>query len=509
MLCISVLCPIAAAFILVLLTPLFNWYISVYKNKSLKNIPGPKPYPIIGNSNLLGKTPSEYLKCLMHLQKQYGNFYKLWTGPTLRIVINKPEYLEDLLTSNVHVSKSAGYDLFKPWLGDGLLVSTGSKWKSRRKMITPTFHFKVLEDFMQIFNYQINIMLDKVMEKVRKCPGDTLDVFKFINLMSLDIICETAFGTSIGAQNQENIEYVEAIKTFLEIFVYRFYSGWMGHPIFFRFSEHYKKYHKTVKILHEFCEDVIKKRKEKFRKKDKINEDENDGIKIRSALLDMLLEANQNGENLSDEDIRDEVNTFMFEGHDTSATATCFTLYALAQNPTIQDKVYQEICEVIGNDPKEEITLSQINNLKYMDIVVKEALRIYQPVPLIERNIDADWILDGIKIPKNTTVAIFLYGMNRDPHVFPDPETFDPDRFLPEQQTTRHNYAYIPFSAGPRNCIGQRYAMYSLKATVAKFLLQYRVTEDPGFEMEIGTCSVLKSMNGYKMKISLRTEKYK
>lgn len=141
------------------------------------------------------------------MQNQYGNFYKLWTGPTLRLVINKPEYLEDLLNSNVHLSKSNGYDLFKPWLGDGLLVSSGKsgeivklsvfvlnvavglKWRQRRKMITPTFHFKVLEDFMEIFNFQINVMLEKLMDAVKKAPGSTFDIFPFINLMSLDIIC--------------------------------------------------------------------------------------------------------------------------------------------------------------------------------------------------------------------------------------------------------------------------------------------------------------------------------
>nr|WDY85989.1 cytochrome P450 4BR18 [Pagiophloeus tsushimanus] len=496
----SVLCAV----LLVLLTPLVNWYLSVYKNRGLGKIPGPKPLPILGNSRLLGKTPSDYLRGLIALQKKYGNFYKLWTGPTLRLVINKPEYLEELLSSNVNLSKSNGYDLFKPWLGDGLLVSTGSKWRQRRKMITPTFHFKVLEDFMQIFNYQVNIMLDKLMEVVQESPGETVDIFKFVNLMSLDIICETAFGTPIGAQSQENPKYVAAVKTFLEIFVFRFFSGWMGHPLFFRFSEPYKVFHETLNTLHVFCDKVIKKRKEEYAKLGRMTGEREDGVKIRSALLDMLLEANQNGGNLSDEDLRDEVNTFMFEGHDTSATAECFTLYALAQNPAIQDKVYEELCEILGKDPKSEITISQINDLKYMDIVVREAMRIYQPVPLIERNIDEDWIVDGITIPKNTTVAVFLYGMSHDPAVFPEPEKFDPDRFLPEKSGARHNYAYIPFSAGPRNCIGQRYAMYSLKTCIAKFLLQFRAVEDPDFTMDIGTCSVLKSMNGYKMKIKPR-----
>ncbi|XP_066256027.1 cytochrome P450 4d2-like [Euwallacea similis] len=492
---------VVAIVVVVISTPLVNWYWNVFKNRSLSKIPGPDAFPVLGSTHLLGKTPCEYLKGLLALQGKYGNFYKLWTGPTLRLVINKPEYLEDLLTSNLNLSKSNGYDLFKPWLGDGLLVSTGAKWRKRRKMITPTFNFKVLEEFMQIFNRQINVLLDKVSEEVQSSPGETMDMFQFLNLMSLDIICETAFGTPIGAQTHENPKYVKAVKDFLEIFVFRFYSGWMGHPLLFRFTEPYKIYHDTLETLHNFCETIIKKRRAEYAKKGKMTEQGEDGIKIRSALLDMLLEASENGMNLSDKDICDEVNTFMFEGHDTSATAECFTLYALAQNPTYQDKVYEELCEVVGKDPKTEITLSQINDLKYMDIVVKEALRIYQPVPLIERNIDEEWVVDGIKIPRGTTVAVFLYGMAHDSSIFPEPEKFDPDRFLLEKVSQRHNFAYVPFSAGPRNCIGQRYAMYSLKACIAKFLLKFRVAEDPDFKIQIGTCSVLKSMNGYKMKV--------
>ncbi|KAL1518132.1 hypothetical protein ABEB36_001803 [Hypothenemus hampei] len=500
-------CYLVAFLVVFIFTlPLLHWHLNLYKYRSLKHVPGPKPKFLTGNSDLLGSTPTSYLKGLMNLQNRYGNFYKLWTGPTLRLIVNKPEYLKDLLSSTVNLSKSDGYDLFKPWLGDGLLVTNANKWKARRKIITPTFHFKVLDGFMDVFNHQTNIMLDQIMKMVqRNPPGETVDIFKFINLMSLDSICETAFGTSIGAQHRKNPKYVAAVKAFLEIFVFRFYSGWLGHPLVFPFTKPYKIYHETLRILHEFCDDVIQRRKQEFQKEKTQGTSQlpESGIRVKSALLDMLLQAtNENGEPLTDRQIRDEVNTFMFEGHDTSATAACFALYALAQNPKHQAKMYEELCEVLGTDPKIEITTSQINDLHYSDRVIKEALRIYQPVPLIERKIEEEWIIDeAIKVPKNTTVAIFLYGMSHDPNVFSEPEKFNPDRFLAEQIRERHNFAYVPFSAGPRNCIGQRYAMMSLKVMLAKFLLEFRVEEDRNFAIDLGTCSVLKSMNGYKMKI--------
>ncbi|KAJ8922207.1 hypothetical protein NQ315_004144, partial [Exocentrus adspersus] len=441
--------------LIVVLTPLLTWIFNYSKYLCLRNVPGPTTYPIIGNALEMENTTVGLLNSFMRLQKKYGSFYKLWLGPRLNLMVSKPEYLEQLLNSNVHLSKSVGYDLFKPWLGDGLLVSTGAKWRSRRKMITTDFHFKILEEFTKVFNKQFDILVDILTQEVEAKPDSSLEIHNFVNLASLDTICETAFGTPIKAQFKGNVAYVEAVTGFLEIFTIRFFSSWLRNPIFFRCSPHYNKYVNYLNILHDFTKNVIRERKKEFKSKASDNSN-NEGVKIKAALLDMLLEASHNGNDLTDEDIREEVDTFMFEGHDTASVAICYALYAICQNGNIQKKVYSELEEVFGNDSKVEITTSQINELKYLDIVVKEALRYYPPVPLIERMLEDDWTVDGVTIPKGTTISIFLYGMNHADQVFSEPERFDPERFLPEKQSSRHNYAFIPFSAGPRNCIGKR-----------------------------------------------------
>ncbi|KAJ8955792.1 hypothetical protein NQ314_006841 [Rhamnusium bicolor] len=303
---------IFAAIIAVILIPVLYWFLIVWKYSSLRNIPGPKPLPIIGNLNEIGKTTVDLLQSLIKLQNKYGSLYKLWFGPKLHLVMSKPEYLEQLLTSNIHLTKSDGYDLFRPFLGDGLLVTTGEKWRSRRKMITPTFHFKILEEFMTVFNKQFDVLVD-----------------------------------------------IECVKT-----------------------------------LHDFTNNIINERKEELRTKgENSRRVSDDGIKRKSALLDMLLEATFNGEHLSNEDIREEVDTFMFEGHDTTSSAISYTLYALAHNKDVQQKLYNELVEVLGTDSKSEVTISQINELKYLDIVLKEALRIYPSGPFIERTLDSDWTI--------------------------------------------------------------------------------------------------------------------
>ncbi|XP_057655410.1 cytochrome P450 4d2-like isoform X1 [Diorhabda carinulata] len=496
---------VIVAMLIVTVIFLINWYYNMWMYNDLNVVPGPKPLPIIGNANDIGNTTVSLLQSFMKLHLKYGNFYKLWLGPRLHVIIAKPEYLEELLTSNVNLAKSNGYDLFKPWLGDGLLVSTGKKWKTRRRMITPTFHFKILEEFMKVFNKEFNVLLEILKQKVKENPEESIDITEPINLASLDTICETAFGTPLNAQHNGNPGYVKAVTSFLEIFTLRFFSSWLRNPILFRLSSHYEKYSKNLKILHDFTNKIIKERRREFRSRtDNPRHVSEEGIKKRAALLDMLMETTVNGEELTDEDIREEVDTFMFEGHDTSATAICYVLYAIAQNPIVQNRVYQEILEVLGNDKTTEITISKINDLKYLDIVVKEAFRIYSPVPLIERRLEEDWILDGVRIPKNTSVSIFIYGMNHDPTVFPDPERFDPERFLPEKQSTRHTYGFIPFSAGPRNCIGQKYAVYQVKTCLIKIIMEFEMIEDKNFTPEIGMCSVLKSRNGIKIKLKPR-----
>ncbi|XP_044270353.1 cytochrome P450 4d2-like isoform X2 [Tribolium madens] len=440
----------------------------------------------------------------MSLQSKYGTVIKVWLGPRLHLLITKPEMVEFFLNSNIHLNKSNGYDLFKPWLGDGLLVSIRSKWKARRKMITPTFHFKILENFLEIsFNKQINILLDVLLKEASQ-SDKSIEIHSIINLCSLDIICETAFGTELNAQAKCNPKYVEAVTGFLEIFTLRFFSAWLRHPLIFRFSDKYKKYVEYLKILHDFTNTIIKKRKEEFKLLQDTPKISEEGIKRRAALLDMLLEVSDNGKNLSDEDIREEVDTFMFEGHDTTTTSICFVLYAIAQNPDVQKKVYDELVSVLGTDYKKEITFSDIQELKYLDIVIKEAHRLYPPVPLIERSLEEDCTIDGLTIPKNTNISIFLYGMNYNKDVYPEPHVFDPDRFLPEKQGERHTFAYVPFSAGPRNCIGQKFALLELKTTIAKLLRCFDISPDPKNPPQVGMCSVLKSRNGIHMFLKKR-----
>nr|CAD7594839.1 unnamed protein product [Timema genevievae] len=405
---------------------------------------------------------------------------KAWMGTTPYLMLSKPAMLEPILASNKNIEKSQDYVYLRPWLGTGLLTSSGKKWHTRRKILTPTFHFKILEDFLDVFQEQSDILVEKLKHKVGKDP---FNIFHYVTLCTLDIICETAMGRSVNAQGDSDSQYVKAIYEISSIVQCRQAKMWLQPDWLFKMTSLSNKHDNCVKILHGFSNKVIRERKEEIRrqKEEKLcsspsAEDEAliYGRKKRLAFLDLLIEASQDGAVLCNEDIREEVDTFMFEGHDTTSAAICWALYLLGSHPEIQDRVVEELNYVLG-DYDRRLVMKDFQNLKYLECCIKEALRLYPSVPFIARQLKQDVKIAHYTIPAGTTALIVTYMLHRNPEYFPEPEKFNPDHFLPENCVGRHPYAYIPFSAGPRNCIGQKFALLEEKAVIAAVLRNYRV----------------------------------
>lgn len=191
--------------------------------------------------------------------------------------------------------------------------------------------------------------------------------------------------------------------------------------------------------------------------------DEDIGEKKRLAFLDLLLESAENGALISDKEIKEQVDTIMFEGHDTTAAASSFFLSMMGIHQDIQEKVVQELYDIFG-DSDRPATFQDTLEMKYLERCLMETLRMYPPVPIIARELKENLNLTSGKytIPAGATVVITTYLMHRDARIYPNPTKFDPDNFLPERQANRHYYAFIPFSAGPRSCVG----MYAFGAVL-------------------------------------------
>ncbi|EFX88386.1 hypothetical protein DAPPUDRAFT_311388 [Daphnia pulex] len=480
-----------------LIIPIGRFVISFWRFRVLINrLPqGPRPFPIVGNAYpLMGR-----FDCLLQMlqvdwQRTYGEIYCTYMGSICTINISSPELLEPILKSQKLMHKGATYKFFEPWLGDGLLLSTGAKWKMRRHLMTPSFHFQILNTFIEVFNKQSLILCD-VLDKRRQSQqeDEIINVYPFVANCTLDIICEAAMGVSVNAQYQRS-EYVKAIYRINQIIMERFSKPWLVNDFIFKFTPQGREQSCLLKTLHSFTRNVIENRRELLAKMQ--NEMANDGQDVETApgnrrpLLDTLLGAkSSDGTNvgLADKEIQEEIDTFMFEGHDTTASAVSWFLYCMAANPECQERAWTELQNVFGESDR-ECSQQDLSEFVYLECCLKECLRLYSSAPHIERYVKEEFQLGEYLIPAGCTLIL---------RVHPDPWTFDPDRFLPERLQGRHPYAYIPFSAGPRNCIGQRFAMMEIKIIVSTLLRRFKFTLSPLSANPVPSMqSVLKPVDG-------------
>ncbi|GLH07853.1 Probable cytochrome P450 4d14 [Gryllus bimaculatus] len=496
----ALLAVATAVLALLLLLPLYVIHWS-WAARLTAHVPGPKPLPLIGNAPEFGKGPVEFMNNMTKLWQQYGSVVKIWLGHKVCIMTAKPQHLEVFMKSNTNISKNFSYKYLHDWLGTGLLTSTGIKWKEHRKMITPAFHFKILEEFVDTFHQNSDILIDSLKKHVK---GSAFDFYEYITLATLDIICETALGVSVYAQQHSESEYVEAVKGMANMVMKRSFTPWMFFDFLFNLSEDGKKQRRYLEILHGTTRKVIHSRKEEFMKlaaKETVVDEI--GQKKKMALLDMLLETSRKYGNLTDEEIREEVDTFMFEGHDTTASGISFCLWLLGSHLDIQTKAYNELRDIFG-DSNRKATYRDLQEMKYLECVIKETLRLYPSVPLFGRELDEDVKVDELNLPAGTNVVFLTYFLHRDSDVYPNPEKFDPNRFQPDNIEKRHPFAFLPFSAGPRNCIGQKFAMLEMKAIISDILRNYKVIAAENVPVELSLEIVLRTSNGIFMKIEER-----
>jgi len=470
------------------MTALIWWLFGGFRRNTgdIYKMPGPRPVlPILGNALQLKRGGCALFAQLVDFWRMYKSpVYSLWLGPNPVVILCQAEALEKIVNSSKHMSKSKEYNFLHEWLGTGLLTSTGSKWKSRRRLLTPTFHYKILTDFVDVYNEQAETMIQKLDAKVDK--GE-FNIFNNVTLCALDIICETAMGRDVGAQKNSESPYVQSVYRMTDLVQIRMISPWQWNDFLYSFMPNGKEYRKCISTLQGFTKQVIRDRKAELEEQmskdtesnravalDSLEQASTIGKSKRLAFLDMLLYSAFSNPDMTETDILEEVDTFMFEGHDTTAAAMNWAIHLLGAHQDVQKKLQEEMDQIFG-DTDRHVTMDDIKQMKYMDRVIKEALRLFPSVPMFGRETSEDCVLDKYKVPKGTTVLTFTPAVHRDARYFPDPEKFDPDRFLPENINGRHPFTYIPFSAGLRNCIGQKFAQNEEKVLLSHIVRRYNI----------------------------------
>ena len=296
-------------------------------------------------------------------------------------------------------------------------------------------------------------------------------MLNWFSKLTLEVILSTAFGVDADVQMGENTELLKRAKAPFEIpFLTRLISRLpFGDPIFQLISA--QIYGNQPTYLGEVAKEIIKNRRQQ-------------ASMGRKDLLYLMMVAKEETtvggiSKLSDDEIVAQSVIFLLAGYETTSNTLAFTLYHLAVNPDIQDKLRTEIKEAMDSNYAKKPLHEVAQNIEYLDCVIKESQRLCPAAGQVNRECSEDYDLNGIHIPAGTEVMIPLYVLHHDPDAWPNPEKFDPERFRGPAKDTRHPFQFIPFGAGPRNCIGMRFALMEAKIALVRILTKYKFVASP------------------------------
>ncbi|XP_071180025.1 cytochrome P450 4A25-like [Mytilus edulis] len=387
------------------------------------------------------------------------------------------------------------YGMMKSWLGDGLLISSGKKWERNRRLITPAFHFGILKPYVNIYNSSTDKFLNNLKEFA--VTNKPVDVLPLVSLETLDTILRCAFSYE-GKIQTEGLKhpYVAAVSRLAHLLSERWLQPWLYWDTLYYITPKGREYRKLCRYVHDFSEGVIRERQQTFL---------TDGPPSNRHLdfLDILLTAKDDkGVGLSFDDIRAEVDTFLFEGHDTTASAISWAIYHLGKHQEEQEIVYSELSELL-NDNK-QVSWENLQAMPKLTAFIKESMRMIAPVPGVQRQLTSPITIDNVTIPAGLVVDMGIYMLHHHPDVWPEHDVFKPERFLLEDITERHPYSFLPFAAGSRNCIGQHFAMDEIKVVLARLIQRYKVFIVPDHKYEIQPELVMRAKYGIEITVEER-----
>ena len=375
---------------------------------------------------------------------QEGPRAEMKLGPFPYFLLSDPRDVRHVLVTNQkNYVKSRSYRGLMLAMGDGLVTSEGTLWKRQRGLAQPAFHPRAMPDFTRIMARCTREMLDgwRAGEEI-DIHGEMMRLtFRVVGfaLLSKDLEHDAhRFGDALSSALHYVAEYTERLIPF---------PKWTPTPGM-------RKLVSDLKVLDDVILRVIEERRHTHEEHD--------------DLLGLFMGATDEDGRMSDKQLRDEVITMVSAGHETTAAALAWTFMFLGQHPRIAERVHREALEACDGENVD------LDALDLSTRVIKESMRLRPPVWVVEREAIFDDELDGARVPAGGTVAMSPYVLHRDPKHWPNPEGFDPDRFLPEAEESRPRYSYLPFGAGPRVCIGSAFALNEAKLILAMVMREWR-----------------------------------
>ncbi|XP_026729859.1 cytochrome P450 4C1-like [Trichoplusia ni] len=471
---------------LLLFVPVLSVLTFVYRRRNMYRLASKIPAPddesrLFGVAHKVFGNTEEIMTTLQELSfdaMKNNGIVRAWLGPILYFILVDPVDLEMVLKTCME--KDDLHRFLRKLTGNGGIFAPVSIWRRRRKVVVPVFSPKIVEGFVNVFAERSEVMAKNL---TNYSGTGKFSVWPMLSSYTLDSVCETTIGVKLNAQAESESPFLKAMAVVLHLICERIFHLWLQPDWMYKFFPQYKVHQKSLATLHNFTDEVIRKKREELRQekesKTEVDFEYNLGAYKNKTFLDLLIHMSGGENGFTNLELREEVMTLTVAGTDTSAVAMGYTLKLLGKYPEIQEKLYQELYDVFG-DSDRSCEKEDLLKLKYLERVVKESLRLFPPVPLIIRKVLQDTKLpSGRVLPAGSGIVCSIWGVHRDPKYWgPDADKFDPDRFLPERFNLAYPCSYMPFSNGPRNCVGYQYALMSVKTALSTLLRRYRIVDE-------------------------------
>ncbi|XP_058864191.1 ultra-long-chain fatty acid omega-hydroxylase-like isoform X2 [Acipenser ruthenus] len=413
---------------LTLRTVRFLWRYSVNARRLRCFTEPPRRNWLLGHLGLM-KNTEEGLQAVDELVRTHVHSCSWWLGPFYPLLrFFHPDYIKPLLmaSASIVVKDELFYGFLRPWLGNGLLLSNGERWARHRRLLTPAFHFDILKLYMEIFNKSTDIMHAKWRHLLAEGTS-CLDMFDQVSLMTLDSLLKCTFSYDSNCQ-QKPSEYIAAIFELSTLVKQRQLHLPHHLDFLYRRSEEGRRFARACAVVHQFTSAVVRQRKAALQSQQGLGEEllAKKG-KVTDFIDVLLLSKDEDGNGLSDEEIKAECDTFMFEGHDTTASGISWVLHNLSQHPEYQELCREEINMLLAGRDSEEIEWNDLSQLPFTTMCIKESLRLHPPVNAVTRRFTKDIkVPEDRLIPSGNICLVSIYGTHHNPVVWPEPEVPQP-----------------------------------------------------------------------------------